>query len=101
MRQIALTADQALLIDERMRTGAYGSEQEVIDDALARLVEDDLENEVGIESVRAAIQRGTEELRAGQSVEVTDEEAFVRDVVNGAKERGKRARGQREPNAPS
>ncbi|MAF09423.1 hypothetical protein CMK11_03140 [Candidatus Poribacteria bacterium] len=99
MKHIELTTEQERVIEERMLTGAYRNEREVIDDALARLVEDELEGEVGVEAVSAAIERGAEELRAGRGIPVTDREEFIRGVMSRAKSRSKTATAKRRGDA--
>ena len=78
---ITLTPEQERVVRDRLKTGAYRDEHEVIDDALARFVEDDLEREVGVETVKSAIGEGTAQLRRGEGVTITDKEAFADGVM--------------------
>jgi antitoxin ParD1/3/4 len=81
--QIVLTPEQEKIVKARLETGAYGSEQEVFDEALRLLVEEEIIESVGIEAVRAEVQQALEQLERGEGIVLrSDEElrAFFEDI---------------------
>jgi len=81
---ITLTDEQAEFVRRRVECGKNRSEQEVLDQALDALHADELEEEVGRDVVRAAIEEGTAQLRRGEGIRMTDRDAFVDGVMERA-----------------
>ena len=87
---ITLTDEQAEFVRRRVECGKNRSEQEVLDQALDALTTHELEEEVGRDVVRAAIEEGTAQLRRGEGVTLQGKEdvhAFFREL----KEEGRQA----------
>ena len=95
---IQLTADQAKLVRRRVKTGAYHNEQEVIDDALARLTEDEIIESVGIQNVRKSVEEGLAQLDRGEGITLQGDaelDAFFEDIkTRGRKRLAERQRSQ-------
>ena len=84
---ITLTPEQEKIVQERLKIGAYRTEQDVIDDALGRLVEDEIIESYDQDELRASLQRSREEFDRGEGIEIIDREAFVDDVLTRAEKR--------------
>lgn len=69
--QPQLSPDDEAFIDEAVRSGRYASRSEVLDEGLGRV----REREAQIAAVRAAVQRGLEDVKAGRVVDL--EEGFA------------------------
>lgn len=69
--QPQLSPDDEAFIDEAIRSGRYGSRSEVLDEGLGRV----REREAQIAAVRAAVQRGLDDVKAGRVVDI--EEGFA------------------------
>ncbi|HEX8623582.1 MAG TPA: type II toxin-antitoxin system ParD family antitoxin [Allosphingosinicella sp.] len=69
--QPQLSADDEALIEEAVRSGRYASRSEVLDEGLVRV----REREAQIAAVRAAVQRGLDDVKAGRVVNI--EEGFA------------------------
>jgi len=65
---IELTPELEKLVNEKVQGGVYGSASEVIGEALRLLVERDRTREQDIETVRAKIRRGIEQLDRGEGI---------------------------------
>ncbi|MBT3269274.1 hypothetical protein HN371_19165 [Candidatus Poribacteria bacterium] len=83
--EITLTEDQMKFVTRRVESGMSRSEQEVIDQALDALYTDELEQEVGEDAIRAAIEEGTAQLRRGEGIRITDKGSFADGVMQRAK----------------
>ena len=81
---ITLTDEQAEFVRRRVECGKNASEQEVLDQARDALHADELEEEVGQDVVKAAIEEGTGQLRRGEGIRMTDRDAFVDGVMERA-----------------
>jgi len=69
--QPQLSPDDEAFIDEALRSGRYASRSEVLDEGLAKV----REREAQIAAVRAAVQRGLDDVKAGRVVDL--EEGFA------------------------
>lgn len=69
--QAQLSSDDEAFIDEAVRSGRYASRSEVLDVGLDRV----REREAWIAGVRAAVQRGLDDVKAGRVVDI--EEGFT------------------------
>lgn len=69
--QPQLSTDDEAFIDEVLGTGRYASRSEVLDEGLGRV----REREARIAAVRAAVQPGLDDVKAGRVVDV--EEGFA------------------------
>jgi len=69
--QPQLSPDDEAFIDEAVRSGRYASRSEVLDEGLGRV----REREAQIAGVRAAVQRGLDDVKAGRVVDI--EEGFA------------------------
>ena len=87
---ITLTDEQAEFVRRRVECGKTASEQEVLDQALDALTTDELEEEVGQDVVKAAIDEGTAQLRRGEGVTLKGKEDVRRFFVE-LKEEGRQA----------
>ena len=87
---ITLTDEQAEFVRRRVECGKNASEQEVLDQALDALHADELEEEVGQDVVKAAIEEGTGQLRRGEGVTLKGKEDVRRCFVE-LKEEGRQA----------
>ncbi len=66
--QPQLSTDDEAFIDEAVRSGRYASRSEVLDEGLGRV----REREARIAAVRAAVQRGLDDVKAGRVVDLED-----------------------------
>lgn len=64
--QVELTSEQEKLVNDWIEAGAYGSAQEVIADALARLVEDEIVAGHDQDELRASLRRSREQFDRGE-----------------------------------
>ena len=87
---ITLTDEQAEFVRRRVECGKNASEQEVLDQALDALHADELEEEVGHDVVKAAIEEGAAQLRRGEGVRLHAKEDVRRFFVE-LKEEGRQA----------
>lgn len=85
--QPQLSTDDEAFIDEAVRSGRYASRSEVLDEGLGRV----REREARIAAVRAAVQRGLDDVKAGR---VIDLEVGIEQVLRGIRE--KKAAGARK-----
>ncbi len=65
---VSLTPELEKLIDEKVQSGLYSSASEVIREALGLLHERDQIREQEVETVRAKIKRGIEQLDRGEGI---------------------------------
>jgi antitoxin ParD1/3/4 len=65
---VSLTPELEKLIDEKVQSGLYSSASEVIREALRLLHERDQIREQEVETVRAKIKRGIEQLDRGEGI---------------------------------
>jgi antitoxin ParD1/3/4 len=65
---VSLTPELEKLIDEKVQSGLYSSASEVIREALSLLHERDQLRERELETVRAKIKRGIEQLDRGEGI---------------------------------
>jgi antitoxin ParD1/3/4 len=69
--QPQLSPDDEAFIDGAVRSGRYASRSEVLDEGLGRV----RAREAQIAAVRAAVQRGLDDVKAGRAVDI--EEGFA------------------------
>jgi antitoxin ParD1/3/4 len=80
---VTLTPDLEDLVREKVETGLYRDESEVIAEALRLLDRFDRGSEAAESTLRAAIQRGLDDYDAGRFTVINNEEeleAFFRDL---------------------
>jgi antitoxin ParD1/3/4 len=72
--QVQLTPALEKLIQDRVESGLYVDESDVVREALRRLDAQDRMDAEDIDGLRAAIDEGLAEIEAGLGVEVTSDE---------------------------
>lgn len=76
--QPQLPPDDEAFIDEAVRSGRYASRAEVLDEGLGRV----REREARIAGIRAAVQRGFDDVKAGRVVDVEEGFAEIYAMLN-------------------
>ena len=76
--QPQLSPDDEAFIDEAVRSGRYGSRSEVLDEGLGKV----REREAQIAAVRAAVQRGLDDVKAGRVVDIEEGFAEIYAMLN-------------------
>lgn len=67
--KVDLSADEEMLVQQKLRTGRYASPSEVIRDALRLLEEHDRFLDLKREELREQIREGVDSLRRGEGVD--------------------------------
>ena len=67
--KVDLSADEEMLVQQKLRTGRYASPSEVIRDALQLLEEHDRFLDLKREELREQIREGVDSLRRGEGVD--------------------------------
>ena len=80
---VTLTPDQEKMVRSLVESGSYANENDVVAEALRRMEEDD-----GLEPLRAAVQVGLAEIERGEVVEYTPalREEMIRWAIQAAKD---------------
>lgn len=87
MKHTELTSAQERIVQERLEIGSYESKHDVIDDALGRLIEDDIIESYDHDELRASLQRSREGFDRGGGIEIRDRDAFAEGVMRRALQR--------------
>ncbi|MGC4043430.1 MAG: type II toxin-antitoxin system ParD family antitoxin [Armatimonas sp.] len=78
---VSLTPELDTFVQEKVRSGMYGSASEVLRAALRLLKEQDLIQQTRLDEIRAGVRRGAEQLGRGEFTEY----ASVDDLAEGLK----------------
>jgi antitoxin ParD1/3/4 len=85
MNHITLTPNDEAFIQNELRAGRYSSASELVRDALRLLKEREEERERKLTTLRAAIEEGLEDIRAGRAVEASVVYAELDEIIEQAR----------------
>jgi antitoxin ParD1/3/4 len=88
-RNVVLTDHQAWLVDTLVQTGRYQNASEVLREGLRLVEQHAAEDAIRIEGLRKAAEVGWNDIGAGRSVDVADDElaGFIASLGNRATDR--------------
>ena len=94
---VSLTPELENLVNQKVKTGLYNSASEVIREALRLLEEKDRIREMRLEELRAEIQKGRDQIRSGNYIEVRTNEELTEFGENIIRRNQARMESQRKP----
>ncbi|MCU0239370.1 MAG: type II toxin-antitoxin system ParD family antitoxin [Pyrinomonadaceae bacterium] len=86
---LSLTPELESIISQKVKTGGYSSETEVVQKALKLLDNYDRLREIRREELRNEIQKGVDDIKEGRYKVYQTGEEIAEDVIARAKKRGK------------
>jgi putative addiction module CopG family antidote len=84
---VLLSKDLENFVSEQVKRGNYLSTDEVIGEALLLLKREEQLREIQREELRKEIQKGIDQIKAGQSTTYTSGEALAEEVISRGKQR--------------
>jgi antitoxin ParD1/3/4 len=87
---IALPSDLELYVENKVKTGEYNCESEVIHEALRLLVERDWVRGKRLEELRSEIEKGRAEIKAGNFIEISspkESREFAESIIRRGREK--------------